>query len=94
MYIKSVKKYNNVIKNFKKNKNMVLIAIMIKTITETIYTYMYFKLMKHTKTKSWSVRFVSKIHIGSMLGTIVPIRCHIHNITPFLVIKAWLVTLS
>lgn len=63
---------------------MVLIPIMIKTITKTIYTYMYFKLMIHTKTKSWSVRFVSKIHISPMLGTIVPI----HNITPFLVIKA------
>ena len=67
---------------------MVLVSIMVKTITETIYTYMYFKLMEHTKTKSWSVRFVSKIHIGPMLGTIVPIRCHIHNMTPFLVIKA------
>lgn len=67
---------------------MVLVSIMVKTITETIYTYMYFKLMEHTKTKSWSVRFVSKIHIGPMFGTIVPIRCCFHNITPFLVIKA------
>ena len=73
---------------------MVLISIMIKTITKTIYTYMYFKLMEHTKTKSWSVRFVPKIHISTVLTTIIPIRCHIHNITPFLVTKAWLVTLS
>ena len=71
---------------------MVLIAIMIKTITETIYTYMYFKLMKHTKTKSWSVRLVSKIHTSPMSRAIIPVRCH--NMTPFLVTKAWLVTLS
>lgn len=73
---------------------MVLVSIMVKTITETIYTYMYFKLMKHTKIKTWSVSFIPKIHIRPMLSTIIPIRCHIHNITPLLLIIALLLTLS
>ena len=67
---------------------MVLIFIMIKTKTKTIDTHMYFKLMVHTKIKSRPICFISKIHISTVSGTIVSIRCHIHNITPFLVIKA------
>ena len=67
---------------------MVLIFIMIKTKTKTINANMYLKFMEHTEIKSRPICFIFKIHISTVSGTIVPIRCHIHNITPFLVIKA------
>ena len=66
---------------------MVLISIMIKTKTKTINANMYFKFMKHTEIKSRPIRFIPKIHISTVFTTIVSIRCHIHNNTPFSVTK-------
>lgn len=66
---------------------MVLVFIMIKTETETINANMHLKFMEHTEIKSRSICFIFKIHISTVLTTIIPIRCHIHNNTPFSVTK-------